>query len=263
MTRAFLGSVFAVLLSLPGVTWAGAVIQSMQGDVRAGTGKQVLFAARADQRLAAGTTVVTGADAQAILKFDDGAQMVLGQNTEFRIVDSQYVASQPQADRAVFDLVRGALRVVTGFIGQRSRQSFALRSPQMTIGIRGTDFMVAIVNPLFVNVLQGSIATANTAGTVVFGQGAIGSVASSAALAVPIPAAALPPAASGAFGNLAAAKVAAAVTPAAASGVAAGAATGAVAAPTAGVGAAVAIGVGAAIIGTAIDEGEKASTSHH
>lgn len=253
---AFAGLAAALLFSTQAL--ADAVIQSMSGDVRIDRD-----AAVATQRVFSGMTISTGSGAQAILVFDDKQQVVLNENTTFKITDFRYRPQEPRGDRAVFDLLRGALRFITGVVGARNPNTVALRTPQATIGIRGTDFMLAIVNPLFVNVIQGSIATANTAGTVVFGQGAIGSVASSSALAVPIPASALPPAASGAFGNLAAAQVAAAVTPAAASCVAAGAATGAVAAPSAGVGAAVAIGVGAAIIGTAIDEGEKASTSHH
>jgi hypothetical protein len=253
---AFASLAAAVLFSTQAL--ADAVIQSFSGDVRVDR-----TAAVATQRVFSGMTISTGSGAQATLLFEDKQQVVLNENTTFKITDFRYRPTEPRGDRAVFDLLRGALRFISGVVGARNPNTVALRTPQATIGIRGTDFMVAIVNPLFVNVLQGSIATANTAGTVVFGQGAIGSVASSAALAVPIPASALPPAASGAFGNLAAAKVAAAVTPAAAQGVAAGAATGAVAAPTAGVGAAVAIGVGAAIIGTAIDEGESASTSHH
>jgi hypothetical protein len=137
-----------------------------------------------------------------------------------------------------------------------------LRVPQATIGIRGTDFMVALVNPAYVNVVSGAISATNGGGAVVFGAGSIGQVASASALAVPIPASALPAAASSAFSNLAAAQVAAAVTPAAASSATAGAATGAVAAPTAGVGAAVVIGVGAAIIGTAVDDTSTSATHH-
>jgi hypothetical protein len=92
MLRFVFSALVCLSAALPAAAWAGAVIQSMQGDVRVGTGKSVLIAARQDQRLASGTTIVTGADAQVVHKFDDDAQMVLGQNTEFRIVDSQYAA---------------------------------------------------------------------------------------------------------------------------------------------------------------------------
>ncbi|MEX2198618.1 MAG: FecR family protein [Burkholderiales bacterium] len=238
---------------------ADAVISSMKGDVRIGND-----AAVNTQRVFTGTTINTGPGAQVILKFDDQQQVVLNENTTFRIADFRYRATEPRSDRAVFDLLRGALRFISGVVGARNPNTVALRVPQATIGIRGTDFMVALVNPAYVDVVNGSIATTNSAGTVVFGPGSIGSIASTSSLATPIPATALPGAASGAFSNLAAAQVAAAVTPAAAQGVAAGAAAGTVAAPTAGIGAAIAVGVGAAIIGTAVgDEGGGRSTTQH
>ena len=232
-------SLALIALALPGAAWAGAMIQSMNGDVRVGTGKAVLIAARDEQRLASGTTITTGEGSQAVLKLDDGGQMVLGQNTEFRIVDSQYAQNSPQADRAVFDLVRGALRVVTGLIGQRSRQAFALRTPQMTIGVRGTDFMVVVTNQAFVNVSHGAIAVSNGFGTTVFGAGSIASIPSSAAAASTISASSLPSAASTAFSSMSAAPgvVAGGTSVGAAGGVAA---AGGIGAGTAGIAAAAA-----------------------
>jgi hypothetical protein len=245
----------ALLASAP--AFADGAIVSMTGDVRVGNNP-----ALPQQRVIPGSTINTGIGARAILRFDDDQQVVLNENTTFRIADFRYRAAEPRGDRAVFDLLRGALRFITGVVGARNPDVVRLRLPQATIGIRGTDFMVALVNPAFVNVLSGAVSATNGGGSVVFGAGSIGQVASAASLAVPIPASALPAAASSAFSNLAAAQVAAAVTPAAASGGAAGAAGGAAAAPTAGVGAAVAIGVGAALIGTAVDDGSAATTHH-
>jgi len=245
----------ALLASAPAL--ADATITSIKGDARIGNA-----AVKLGQRIYSGSTVNTGAGAQAIIRFDDDQQVVLDENTTFKIADFRYRAAAPRGDRAVFDLLRGALRFITGVVGARNPNVVQLRVPQATIGIRGTDFMVALVNPAFVNVLSGAVSTTNAGGTVVIGAGAIGQVASAASLAVPIPASALPAAASNAFANLAAAQVTAAVTPAAASSATAGAATGAVAAPTAGVGAAVTIGVGAAIIGVAIDDGGTTTTHH-
>jgi hypothetical protein len=259
MMKVLLGSFVAVLLALPGASWAGAVIQSMSGDVRVGSGKNVLFAARQDQRLASGTTIVTGPDAVAVLKFDDDAQMVLGQNTEFRIVDSQYVANSPQADRAVFDLVRGALRVVTGFIGRRNRDSWSLRAPQMTIGIRGTDFMVVLTNQAFVNVTQGAVSLSNSFGTSVLGAGSIAAVPSSAAAVTVVPASSLPPTVSSAFGSMGSA---AGVTGGAASGAAAGTA-GVASGAGVGLGTAAAIGAAAAAAAAAGGNGSSSTTTHH
>lgn len=251
-------SVFAAaaLLASAQAFAAGAII-NMKGDVRIGNNP-----ALPQQKVISGSTITTGIGAQAIIKFDDDQQVVLNQNTTFRIADFRYRADEPRGDRAVFDILRGALRFISGVVGARNPNVVQLRAPQATIGIRGTDFMIALVNPAFVNVVSGAVSTTNAGGTVVFGAGSIGQVASASSLAVPIPAAALPAVASSAFSNLAAAQVAAAVTPAAASSATAGAATGAAAAPTAGVGTAVVIGVGAAVIGTAVDDG-TATTTHH
>jgi hypothetical protein len=244
-------SVFAVAALLASAhAFADATLVDMRGDVRIGS-----HPALPQQKVASGATVTTGVGAQAVLKFEDQQQVVLDENTTFRITNFRYRAAEPRTDGAVFDLLRGALRFISGVVGARNPSVVQLRVPQATIGIRGTDFMVALVNPAYVNVLSGAISATNGGGAVVFGAGSIGQVASASALAVPIPASALPAAASGAFSNLAAAQVAAAVTPAAASSATAGAATGAAAAaPTTGVGALIVIGVGAAVIGTAVSD---------
>jgi FecR-like protein len=256
MFRLIATAVFA--MSLPLAAYANGVVQSMKGDVRAGPVGQTAATVAVNQRLTPGTAVVTGADAQVILRFDDGQQVVLNQNTEFRIVDFRYNQSDSKFDRTVFDLIKGALRMVSGAIGTRNREAVALRTPQVTIGVRGTDFMVALVNPAYVSVLQGALAVTNTAGTVAFGTGTIGSVANSAALASVIPASALPAAASAAFGNLSAA--AGVVAGGAASG--AGATAGAAATPSAT--AATAAAAAAAIAGAAAsNRGSTSTTTHH
>ena len=125
--------------------FAAAVVQSIEGDVRAGPIGKPVTGVTLDQRLASGTTVVTGPDAQVILRFDDGQQVVLDHSTHFRIVDFQYNEADPKTDRSVFGLLKGALRMVSGAIATRNRQAVALRIPQATIGIRGTDFSLSIV----------------------------------------------------------------------------------------------------------------------
>jgi len=196
---------FAMAMLFAGGAPAAGVVQSMKGDVKAGPVGQAAAPVAVNQRLMSGTAVTTGPDAQVILRFDDGQQVVLNQNTEFRIVDFRYEASDSKMDRTVFELIKGALRMASGAIIGRNRQAVALRTPQATIGIRGTDFMVALVNPAYISVLRGAVTATNAAGTVAFGAGTFGAVATSAALATAIPASALPAAASAAFSSMSAA----------------------------------------------------------
>ena len=249
----------AGLAATTGTALADAVIASLRGDARIGNNQVT-----ANQRMYSGTTINTGAGAQVVLRFDDGQQVVLNETTTFRITDFRYRASEPRNDRAVFDLLQGALRFVSGLVGARNQQVVQLRVPQATIGIRGTDFMVALVNPAYISVLNGAVGATNAAGTTVFGAGSVGSVASATSLAVQIPASALPGAVGSAFNNLAAAQLAAG--PAAAGGASAGAGGAAAAAPTAGAaGVAVGLGVAAGVIGVSSDDDNTTvpATTHH
>ena len=178
---------------------AAANVQSMHGDVR--VGNQQL---RVGDRITSGATITTGRSALAVLRFDDSQVVVLNENTTFKITDFRYRQDEPPNDRPIFDLVRGALRVISGAVASRNQQSFQLRIPQATIGIRGTDFMVAIVNPAYTSVGTGAISLTNSGGTTVLGPGSFGSVSSASSLAVSIPASAVPAAASAAFSNMSA-----------------------------------------------------------
>ena len=231
---------------------AAATVQSLRGDVRAGKTQLA-----PNSRVMSGTQITTGAGAQVVLKFDDSQTIVLNENTSFRITDFRYKKEEPRGDRAVFDLLRGALRAISGIVASRNQQAFQLRVPQATIGIRGTDFMVAIVNPAVVAVNTGAVAVTNSGGTAVFGAGSFGSVASSTTLGVAIPASAVPSGASAAFSsmNAVAGVVGGGMAPGA-SAATAGAATSAT--TVAGAVAAAAV-VGAAMAGN----DESSTTTHH
>lgn len=249
-------------LALPLSALANAVVQSVSGNVRANG-----IPVTQNQRLNPGTAMTTGPSSQVVMRFDDGQQVVLNQNTEFRIVDFRYNSPNPKDDRSVLDLIKGALRIVTGAVASRNRASFQLRTPQATIGVRGTDFMVAIVNPAYVSVLSGSVGVTSAAGTAVFGAGSFGLVASSTTLAVAVPAATVPATVTGAFSTMGAAAGVGAGAAGAASGAAAagaGAATGVTTGVALGVGAgAVAVGAAAAAASSGDDAPLTPTTTHH
>jgi hypothetical protein len=233
--------------------FAAANVQSMRGDVRSGNTQL-----NTNARVISGSTITTGAGSQAVLKFDDGQTVVLNENTTFRIADFRYKQEEPRGDRSIFDLLRGALRVVSGAVASRSQTAFQLRVPQATIGIRGTDFMVAIVNPAIIAVTTGSVAATNAGGTAVFGAGAFGSVASATVVGAGITAAQVPAAASAAFSSMNA------VVGVTAGGLAPGAAGGGAVATT---GAATAAGAvaGIAVVGAAAagNDDSTPATTHH
>ncbi len=183
--------------------FGAAVVKELKGDVRAGATPAQSRPVVPNQRVLSGTVVTTAPGSRVVLRFDDGQIVALHENTQFRIEDFRFRPQEPKADRAAFVLVQGALRAVTGALGERSPDAFSLVVPTATIGIRGTDFMVAIAAPAaYLSVLKGTVAATNVAGTAAFGAGAFGSIATSATLAVSVSANVLPAAVSSAFGSL-------------------------------------------------------------
>ena len=242
-------------LAVPCAALAGAVAEAVKGSVKS-NGEPLTQ----DQRVLDGSEIITGPESSLVLGFDDGGKIVLEQNTRFRLVSFRYQRQAPAQDHAVFDILRGALRVITGALASRNRELYAMRTPQFTIGVRGTDFMVAVVEQAgsYVNVISGQVAVSNGAGTVVFGAGSVASAATNAALVAPVSASALPPMASGAFQSMG--NISIAAGSGAASGVAVGAATGGagfgVVGPVVFFGAAVAGAAGAL-------KGDDSTTTHH
>ena len=92
----------------------------------------------------AGDSVVTGADSYAQIRFSDDALVALKPDTEFRIERFNFTGKQDGSEAAVFRLVRGGFRTLTGQIGKLNRDQYQLLTTQATIGIRGTHYQVQI-----------------------------------------------------------------------------------------------------------------------
>lgn len=237
--------------------FANGVYQSVSGDVRAAAGAAAPARVAINQRVVPGTTVTTGPGAQTIIRFDDGQTVVLNENSEFRVNQYSFDKDKPQSDNIAMQILKGALRSVSGLIASRSSTRFALIAPQATIGIRGTDFMIALVNPAYLSVLQGTIGVSNAAGAAAFSAGATATVASATALAVAIPASALPASVAASFNSMGSIAIGAA---GAGAGAATGAATGGITAGMVAAGVAV-VGVAAAAASSSSAENPTTTTT--
>ncbi|MBX3651319.1 MAG: FecR domain-containing protein [Burkholderiales bacterium] len=100
---------------------------------RAGAAPRILGAG---EPLDARDTISVARDSWAILEFSDQTRVTLRPNTVFRL--DSYKADAPEA--MLMGLVRGGLRVVTGFFGKRNPQGVRVQTAVATIGIRGTEF---------------------------------------------------------------------------------------------------------------------------
>ena len=105
-----------------------------------------------------GDTLITSASSFAVLTFKDKSRVTLMPNTEFRVEQLAFEEAKPEAGRGIFALVRGGLRAVSGAIGRYGPRAYQMRTAVATIGIRGTEYDLAIENQqLFSRVIDGGI----------------------------------------------------------------------------------------------------------
>jgi len=251
--------IFAVLIGVAAFITSGlsfaqqGYVHEVNGNVTAAVGTGQPIKAVMGQSLINNTTLTTGPKSFAVLKFVDGTVIVLKENSAFQIQNYSHSANAPEQSSALFNMLRGGLRMITGLITSKNRDALKVATPLATIGIRGTDFAAELVNPLLVQTFAGTVSLTNAAGTVLVTAGQVGSIASSTTLGtvgaagtVPgpnMPNVSTPPA------------TPASVPPGAAPAGAAGAAAGGAGAVAAGVAAAGLAGVAAG--------GGSTTTTHH
>ena len=90
--------------------------------------------------LAVGDLIETGANAWAGITFNDDTRLVLRANSSLRIKEVNFKEAAPSEDGFLTELVKGALRTVTGQIAKRNRTRVNFSTATATIGIRGTGF---------------------------------------------------------------------------------------------------------------------------
>nr|WP_081368099.1 FecR family protein [Janthinobacterium lividum] len=172
--------------------WAGQVagtVMQLSGPLMAKKidGKVKILAIKSE--VEQGDTLLTEKETYALIKLIDNSEIILKPNTSFVIEQFSYTAEQPDGDHAIFSLLKGGLRSVTGLLGKRNKERFEMKTPAATIGIRGTTFIASYVPPaapggpaapkaglpgLYVQVLDGMIHVTNPAGTLNFAPGQFG-----------------------------------------------------------------------------------------
>lgn len=150
-----------------------------------------------------GDLLVTAGDSYARVKFVDGSEVTLRPDSQFQIETFKFEAGRPEADSALFRLIKGGLRSVTGALAKRNRDNLRVITATATVGIRGTIFGAlqcandcggiptpsgrAPENGLHLDVSEGSIVVTNNAGSREFTAGQFGYVQSTNSLPAIVP----------------------------------------------------------------------------
>lgn len=175
---------FKTVLSGKGLLAAGIALASGQaaaevaGRVSFVTGNVSVTASDGSTRALRRGDAINGGDristnsGRLQLRFTDGGFVSLQPGTVFGIDEYLYANRKPEESSLFFSLLQGGMRTVTGAIGKVNKQSYKVRTPVATIGIRGTGYR-ALVGPrgLIVSVGSGFVNVANTRGDVTAGGG--------------------------------------------------------------------------------------------
>jgi hypothetical protein len=178
----WIATLVACLLSASAFAQAGRVVLSV-GDVAVVRGADRVRVS-AGANVGVGDAIVTGNDGHAQIRFTDDALVAIKPGSEFRIEAYNFNGRSDGTERAVFRLVRGGFRTLTGQIGQVNRDTYQVLTTQATIGIRGTHYQLEVCRVdscrespndppampgLYGGVYDGGIAAATPQGIVVFG----------------------------------------------------------------------------------------------
>ena len=109
------------------------------------------------EKLQEGDRIVTGRDGIAIIVFVDQARVSLRADTEL-VIGSYRLAQQGRPAEMRLELVRGAMRQISGDAMRSEPERYRLNTPVAAIGVRGTDFLAKASNETLETFIQeGSI----------------------------------------------------------------------------------------------------------
>lgn len=130
----------------------------------------------------AGDTLHIGAASNAQLRFTDSSIVALRPNTVFRVEQYRFKANAAE-DESIFSLLKGGLRTLTGLIGKANEKNYQVKTPNATIGIRGTHYALLLCegdcrrddgslaeNGLYGHTVDGRIVVDNGGGEETFGR---------------------------------------------------------------------------------------------
>jgi len=182
--NAFLAATTALaFLSGHAMAAAGAFLLA-SGDVQVRDVAGALRAAKTGMEINSGETILTQ-NGRAQVRFTDDGHISLQPGTEFKIADYRFHEAGKQDESAVFSLIRGGVRAITGLVGRRAKVDYVMNTVVATIGIRGTEFQAILCassckepDGLYVHTGEGIVFVKNALGEIDVERGQTAFVAS-------------------------------------------------------------------------------------
>ena len=119
-----------------------AFVQKVKGDVTAEQNFKTLVVKQSDW-LSESMIVSTGDKSGVTMIFKDNSVLVLGSNS-ILILDKYIFAMKEKSYKFELTLNKGSVSFESGKIGELSPENFIFKTPEATVGIRGTKFMIKV-----------------------------------------------------------------------------------------------------------------------
>lgn len=101
------------------------------------------IAANTGDKLYQNDTIRTGASSSVGVIFEDNTILSLGPESEI-VIDEYVFVPQEGRLSMIARMLKGTASYLSGIIGQQSPESVTFQTPDATIGIRGTKFLVKV-----------------------------------------------------------------------------------------------------------------------
>ena len=149
MTKAFSRRLGRSLAVVAAALWLSFPAQADVGQIKVATGQ--VFVDRKGQSLPGRVGLVleaddvlrTGADGSVGITMRDNSLLSAGPNSILTLERFEFDATTSEG-RFDARLQRGTLSVVSGRIAKKSPQAMTVRTPSAVLGVRGTEFVVAV-----------------------------------------------------------------------------------------------------------------------
>lgn len=89
--------------------------------------------------------VVRTTDGRVQIRMTDGSYISLQPNSEWGIKNYRFEGKTDGSESAIYSLVKGAMRTVTGLVGRVNRNRYQVGTPTATVGIRGTGGLIQVL----------------------------------------------------------------------------------------------------------------------
>src|SRR5205809_6089090 len=134
---ALLSPAFAQTAGGQGTPVLAGKVELVEGDVRFFDRAMTVRRPVTEDPIFEGESIATGANGEVHLRMEDGGFIAVRPGTRLRI--AKFRAQGDESDAVNIGLLEGSFRSITGWIARFGRNNYQVRTPTVTIGVRGTD----------------------------------------------------------------------------------------------------------------------------